>query len=387
MSMSFLRIITVSLQVDEDVTGLMAQITDAANNTNNCPIPVTWFTLAQGSSCSVIQAVWKRGDELATHTATHKKLDAKLPMAAMEIEITGGRDYVVNQCKIPASDVVGFRSTYLVTNPAVREVYFLFAEHGSNATQWPCVASSTSNRFVIIQVTLASLYHHLTHYLYIYMQVVHRLGFLYDSSIDFSMAEQGGGTRPWPFTMDHGTAQLSCPPKFQPCDPSEMYPKLWQVPIWDLVYDGQIFTMDPGAHSEGNGKERPTFDVLKAMFDASYSGNRAPLPIYVHNFWFTPERVAGVNKFIQYALQKPNVYFVTMRQLIDWMRNPVPSKQMPVWLKMRCGNNASAVAGLLSDVAGPAPGELDQAIASKLSFEGRTDGYLPAILGRKILNN
>lgn len=115
----------------------------------------------------------------------------------------------------------------------------------------------------------------------------------------------------------------------------------------------------------------PTGDVfsyLKNMFDWSYEGNRAPVPLYVHAPWFTyvsaaaaeqaapcmpvqtpalclsgtpspecisnaawlprraarPQEHANATKaFIEYALTKPNTYFVTMSQLVKYMRAPV----------------------------------------------------------------
>jgi hypothetical protein len=154
-----------------------------------------------------------------------------------------------------------------------------------------------------------------------------------------------------------------------------------------LVYDGQTYTMDPGAKEDG-AAERPAYDVLKANFDAAYEGNRAPLGVGVHTFWFSPDRIRDTQKFVKYALGKPDVYFVTMQTLLAWMQAPVPKQQMAAWLKARCGGAVARSEGLSALLAGPAaaPGgitsEQPQPILSWLT--GR-DSAKAAVLGRRRL--
>lgn len=300
----------------------MLQITQSANNTNGCPIPATWFTLEAGSSCDVIKSLYQRGDGFADHTTTHLEMSPGTPVATITAEIVGGRNYLVQQCGIPASDVTGYRSPYLVENPPVR------------------------------QVLLAN-------------------GFRYDSSMDFSVNDGNMSARVWPFTMDYGVPDADCDKKFEVCGPGESYPGLWQIPMWDLVYQNQIFTMDPGRGEPGNGQSRPTYDVLQYSFDQAYNGNRAPLPIYVHVFWYNNQSIADTQRFIQYALSKPDTYFVTMQQLVNWLENPVPASQMPAWLSQQCGQGGGGA---------PAP-----APSLPLSWTMNTTDFRPAILGRKLL--
>lgn len=251
------------------------------------------------------------------------------PIADMQAEIAGGKNFVVDKCGVPAADVTGYRSTYLVTNPEVR-------------------------------------------------QVISENGFQYDSSIEFTQNDGLPGARSWPFTMDYGVPKDGCDKKYQVCNPSEKYPGLWQVPIWDLVYDGQVFTMDPGVASPGNGKARNSYDVLKSAFDDAYSGNRAPVPIYVHAAWFTPTTIKETQQFISYALTKPDTYFVTMQQLIDWMKAPVPKDEMPAWLQQRCGGDNKAV-----DAVPPAPSQ-GNTTPDVLSWEKKDTDFRFAIFGRRL---
>jgi hypothetical protein len=112
------------------------------------------------------------------------------------------------------------------------------------------------------------------------------------------------------------------------------------------------------------------FKLLKQNFDAAYDGNRAPFPVFLHAPWFTAvrclhppanvprpassllqhpavlppwaylpqqsmhlltptpllpaaqENSEGLLEFMKYAADKDDVWFVTVSQLIDWMKNP-----------------------------------------------------------------
>lgn len=76
--------------------------------------------------------------------------------------------------------------------------------------------------------------------------------------------------------------------------------------------------MDPGPGFGGD-----LYTTLVTNFDEAYSGNRAPFPLFTHAQWFTDENIAATRKFIDYALSKGDVYFVTIKELLRWMQNPV----------------------------------------------------------------
>ncbi len=203
--------------------------------------------------------------------------------------------------------------------------------------------------------------------------------FLYDSSnaLEWGSDVPPGSARAYPFTMDFGVADASCTANetFQICYENESYPGLWEVPVWELIYDGQSYAMDPGANSAGNGLERPVDAVLTSAFDAAYNGNRAPLPIYVHAAWFNGTRIPETRKFIEYAMSKPDVYFVTQRQLVDYMKAPVPASLMPEWLANRCGG------GKLGPQPPPAPLAPTKPLSFLANSTSKTKG---AIIGRRL---
>jgi len=114
-----------------------------------------------------------------------------------------------------------------------------------------------------------------------------------------------------------------------------------------LKYKGQAFpnedttetdltdTLTSRSRRRGNSAKA----VLKNAFDKAYNGNRAPVPIAVHPYWFSEKRLRDARSFIKYALTFKDVYFVTMSQLVEWMESPVPKQNMAVWLYNRCDNN------------------------------------------------
>lgn len=262
-------------------------ITDGHKNPNGCNVPATWFVTQAGTDCNFVKTLWEQNHELALHTVNHAQLSPSAK--GIEAEMMGVRTFLNTECGIPLTDLVGFRSPYLIHNPTVRGIL-------------------AKNKM------------------------------LYDSSIvefvgEMSYTTKSFADRLYPYTMDNGIPQYCnwTYPEGQ-CTQTEKYPGLWEVPIWDLPYETvntqlKAYSMDP---DKGFGGDLLT--TLKTNFDQAYNGNRAPFPIFVHAPWFTPERIALTNEFIDYALSKPNVYFVTVRQMLDWIANPVPASQLATTL-------------------------------------------------------
>ena len=60
----------------------------------------------------------------------------------------------------------------------------------------------------------------------------------------------------------------------------------------------------------------------------TYTSNRAPFGLNMHAAWFfTPSNLKATHTFIQRLLQLGDVYIVSAKQVLDWMRNPVKVKK------------------------------------------------------------
>ncbi|GAB4813461.1 hypothetical protein N2152v2_000507 [Parachlorella kessleri] len=138
-------------------------------------------------------------------------------------------------------------------------------------------------------------------------QVLFENGFLYDSSIGEVFpfdTSPDSANRLWPYTMDYGIPQIPLP-DMQGADSSD------------------CSTMDPTA-----GSVVALYQQFVANLLFSYHGNRAPMGIYTHAPWYTAGHTGALRKFVAYALALPDVWFVTSRQLVDYMRAPVHKNKM-----------------------------------------------------------
>jgi len=263
-------------------------VIDKHTNPNGCNVPATWYTLQSGSDCATVKQLWEDNSEIALHTVNHLRLIPQYPggTKALEEEMFGVRDWLNKECGIPLDELVGFRTPYLISNPQTREA-------------------------------------------------LKKEGILYDASmIDAfnagSEVATAPGQRVFPFTMDNGIP-IDCNwnyPDGQCNGTTERYPGLWEVPLWELqnAAGDHLFSMDP---------EGDVFAILKENFDMNYQNNRAPFGVFLHAPWYTDKNTQALNQFMDYAMALPNVWAVTTRQLIEWMKNPVPASQMGEWLKCK----------------------------------------------------
>ena len=272
---------------------VMRAVTDGRVNPNGCNAPATWFTLQQGSDCGTVKRLWEDNHEIALHTVNHVAL--YINFEGKKEEMLGVRQWLNQTCGIPLEDLVGYRVPYLVHNPEVR-------------------------------------------------QIMYEAGLMYDASMisvfsEDSQVENRPGQRVFPFTMDHGIP-IDCNwnyPDGQCNGSTEMYPGLWEVPLWELQNQAgdHLYTMDP---------EGDVLGLLQENFNMNYQNNRAPFGIFVHATWFDPYKTDAVNKFLDWAMSFPDVWVVTTTQLVKWMQNPVPTSQMADWLTCRPVNLTKGIA-------------------------------------------
>lgn len=281
-------------------------ITNKHTNRNGCNMPTTFYVLEAGTSCELAKAFWEENSEIAIHSKTHLPLVDPFPggPSKMRDEMFSARAFLNETCGIPLEDMVGYRAPQLVHNPPVRQM-------------------------------LASA----------------QPPFLYDSSIpDFwgnnSQISPNASVRLWPYSMDAGIPQDCAYFAGDSCTQQERYPGLWEFPLLNTQAENGtlLYSMDPGT-TGGDGGYSSTDTaglpadeleaLLKQNFDYSYYGNRAPYGLYIHTPWLTPDNIQAANNFLEYALGLNNTWVVTVRQVIEWMQDPVPASEMDDWLTCR----------------------------------------------------
>ena len=303
-------------------------ITERYTNPNGCKIPAVMFTTQRFSDCATVQKLYnEKGYEIGGHSVTHRKTN-QLSSSEKKKEVTQVRNWLVNECKIPASDVNGWRNPYLLGDAEIRK-YLAEA------------------------------------------------GYLYDSSMpEFwnSASSPSGSRKILPYNMKYGIAQMqSCSwfgSNLNKCTKSER-PDLVEIPMY-------MYQRGPSKPSvKGLMDPLGAYKVLKREFERNYhSSNRLPVTIYTHststNYLNQAKHRSEIKKFLSWAMKKKNVWVVTYkyvltstdvrshaqtrrpdstltratryalrsfaRQYLDYMNDPVPASQMAAFMaKYKCG--------------------------------------------------
>ncbi|KFM69489.1 hypothetical protein X975_13570, partial [Stegodyphus mimosarum] len=151
-------------------------------------------------------------------------------------------------------------------------------------------------------------------------RVLKKEGFLYDSS----MPTRNYMEPPvWPYTLDYGYLQ-DC--QIQPC-PTETFEGIWLVPM--IQYrrkskTGDFFCSMVDACTPQPITAADTKDFLMQNFERHYKSNKAPFPVFLHEGWLRDkERLNGYLQFLDEILEKDDVFVVSIRQVIEYMKKPV----------------------------------------------------------------
>lgn len=79
------------------------------------------------------------------------------------------------------------------------------------------------------------------------------------------------------------------------------------------------------------------FKMLLHNFKRHYTTNRAPLGLYLHSTWFkSQDHLDAFSKFVDWALKLKDVYFVTNKQAIQWMKEPMTTATLAQFKPWQC---------------------------------------------------
>ncbi|KAL4421770.1 hypothetical protein ABPG77_009753 [Micractinium sp. CCAP 211/92] len=237
-----------------------------ARNPNGCRIPITWFSTccAHGSTssdCTSVQRAYAAGHELSTHTRTHSKEADTFTYSEWAAEVGGQRDWLVETCGLPRSEVVGFRAPYFKTNEVLGTV-------------------------------------------------LRDLGLQYDSSLSGRDPTQRA------YRMD--AAQLNFSAVCATCGNWTALP-IWEVPAMVLPGSGGLAgkRVDPAPTNDMTVLQRLQADFVRKQ----HSG--VPVPLMFHEDYLMDGAMrAPILQFLSWALQQPDTWGVTYRQYLQWLHAP-----------------------------------------------------------------
>lgn len=183
-------------------------------------------------------------------------------------------------------------------------------------------------------------------------EILKKRGFLYDSSIEEGFQlDQTPENNYWPYTLSNGSPGNEFWQKRKVKTDIGKINELWELPVYALElpsdemaikygmlkgirdravykdknvkgYNYKISGLDLWLNSYGYNSKEMT-GILKYNLDLRLKGNRAPMIYVIHsNHYNNPKYREYLEEFIDYALTKKEVRFITYSELIDWMKNP-----------------------------------------------------------------
>ncbi|XP_064481996.1 chitin deacetylase 1-like [Ornithodoros turicata] len=247
-------------------------------NPNGCPIRSTFFVSHEYSSYFDVQKMYADGHEIASLGVTHRGPESWWTKATYENwteEMAGMREILTRFGNVSKDTILGVRAPYL--------------KPGGNRM----------------------------------LDMIYDFSFAYDSSF----AVPPSKVPLWPYTLDyhipHSCVNQGCP--------THSYPGVWEVPLNALYSEdgtgGQCFLADQCVFADD---EDIVFEFLLENFLRHYKTNRAPLGLYFHVNWFTDKvKTKALHRFVDHIIKNyDNAWFVTMQQLLLWMRTPKKSTEL-----------------------------------------------------------
>ncbi|XP_040071791.1 chitin deacetylase 7-like [Ixodes scapularis] len=252
------------------------------NKASGCRIAATFFASGDYLDYPSVNELHRMGNEIALHSISvnrnpydyWKSLDTE----GWEREFVDQRLMVEKYANVPAQDIRGLRGPFLFTGGDV--------------------GFRMQHRHLDYDCTL-----------------IHKRNGPDDAPV-------------FPYTLDYGFQK---PCMVHQC-PNDTYPGLWTVPLNYLFRKYEEEGADKYGHCSMADACQPelktssdTFEYLRFNFENFHNTNRAPFPVFLQEAWLQDEeRKKGYLRFVDWLLQKEDVYLVTVSEVLDFMRYPEP---------------------------------------------------------------
>ncbi|XP_070396423.1 chitin deacetylase 8-like [Dermacentor albipictus] len=247
------------------------------NKANGCGIAATFFVSHEYTDYTAVNELHSWGNEIAVHSISRRTDWAywnTINSTQWAREMLDQKAMMETFANVPASDVAGVRGPFLYTGGD--QLFRMQAQH-----------------------------------------------FRYDSTLVHQRV--GRAENPvYPYTMDFGFRR-SC--MVYPC-PEDTYPGLWVVPMNVLFREreGQDYPCSMADQCVPQPiTANDTFEFLRSNFEDFYTTNRAPFPLFLHEAYLQePSRKQGYLQFVDWLLQKDDVFLVTNSEVLRFMQDPKP---------------------------------------------------------------
>ncbi|KAL3866439.1 hypothetical protein ACJMK2_043735 [Sinanodonta woodiana] len=273
--------------VTPQVAGYYRKLFDASRkNPNGCPIKMTLFISHANTVYNLVREFYLKGMEIASHSVSHGHPDVNTFLN----EAKRQKENLAKQARIPYSEIVGWRSPFLEplgdTQP----------------------------------------------------DTLHKLGYKYDATLTVSKLSINDKAVT-PFTLDFGWP-YDC--KIKPC-PGKHHSGFWEIPVVSLLdYMKKYDCVYVDGCNNPPPDEESAYRFLWDNFQSYYKSNRVPFGINMHASWFYyPDRMNAMDRFIQDLANFNDVYIVSAKQVIEWLRHPTPLSHIHNFEPWSCGTQAN----------------------------------------------
>ncbi|CAO1383423.1 unnamed protein product [Diamesa tonsa] len=259
------------------------------SNPNGCPVRGTFFVSHEYSNYQQVQNLSYNGNEMAVETISSQQGLQDKGYEEWVGEMIGMREILRHFANVSNNEVNGMRAPFL--------------KPGRN-TQYKAVED---------------------------------FGFIYDSSIVVPVS----AVPVWPYTLDykipHECKSGTCPTK--------TFPGVWEVPLnthYVENFEGGICPyLDQCVLHNHDADD--VLEWLQEDFSRYYEQNKAPYMMAFHTNWFQiKELEQGFHKFLEWATELPDVWFVTTTQALQWITDPKKIKELNTFDAWDCRKSSTA---------------------------------------------
>ena len=253
-------------------------------NPNNCRITFTLYINDEYTDYTRVKNFYDNGNEMAVHSVTHTSINNDDILRA---EATEQKQSLIDN-GVLAKDIVGWRSPFLQTA-------------GTNQPK-----------------------------------ILHELGYEYDISLTYLITNMTD-PKPWPFTIENGWPYTCGVP---PCPAGNNEKGFWVFPVMSLLDHEQNYSCPfvDGCSVRAENEDE-AFAYLWNNFMSYYSTTRTPFGLNMHAGWFyTEHNLKGTKMFLDEIQKLNDVYVISVKQILDWMKQPTPLSDISQMTSWECAD-------------------------------------------------
>ncbi|KAL4716782.1 hypothetical protein ACJJTC_001938 [Scirpophaga incertulas] len=245
-------------------------------NSNGCTAGATFYVSHEYTNYQLVNELYNKGLEIALHSISHRTPQTYWKEATYE---TVKREF---------GDQIGQMAHFAnIPKDSIKGVRMPFLQMTGNST----------------------------------FQVISETSLEYDCSWPTVTYKNPGL---WPYTLDFSSTQDCVVP---PC-PSAAISNSWVLPMiaWEDLNGTACAMVDSCFAVPDHSDADAWFEFISANFERHYKGNRAPFGFFIHEWYLStyPQVKLGLAKFLDSINKIPDVFMVNSKDVIEWVKNPVP---------------------------------------------------------------